>query len=476
MAFLLRPSWTWPVGDHHQLIYSVAGQDDKLAISCLLQWLDKHPINDAAFREQRLLFAASARFGSHIKDHPVFPRLMGLQRLLWSRAQMSISQNLPTVRKLEAAGIPVLFIKGAGMAALPYVSSRQRISHDLDIVVRPADFAPAFEMLCNDDWLPSTGQSFLCLRNQMASLRSINMFKDRFGDIDLHSRPFHFSQGTLEDDDAFWSRARTGRFGAEAVLVASREDALALAIGHGGLDGHTHSDWIIDAARLVTNETIDWPVFTGIVQRRGLNAAAFFALLYLSEGLDLNLPSDLLATFKNSAQSPLRDYISSMTQMRPHDRFYAPAQIFRWVAKSQRKKRDRKHTPAPQEKQQFLAVKFLRSAPSENCEYKFEAAVKTVAEGQSTKVHFELQIEPVTIARRLEFELNNATRHLARFTVRLLRPRTEPFRISISGAIPATGSSNIMIVARPSRQLRENTEAASVAQYCAVAFALINAD
>jgi hypothetical protein len=57
-----------------------------------------------------------------------------------------------------------------------------------------------------------------------------------------------------------------------------------------------------------------------------------------------------------------------------------------------------------------------------------------------------------------------------------LRPRTEPFRISISGVIPATGSSEIMVLARPSRQLRENTDAASIAQYGAVAFALINAD
>ena len=66
-ALLPGTKWAWPVGDHHQLIYAVAGQDADAALAGLKDWLSSHDIDVAAFREQRLLFAAFARFGAALK-------------------------------------------------------------------------------------------------------------------------------------------------------------------------------------------------------------------------------------------------------------------------------------------------------------------------------------------------------------------------------------------------------------------------
>jgi Uncharacterised nucleotidyltransferase len=471
MRPLFPPTLAWPTGAHHALIYAVAGRNFERALKHLNNWLFTHDLDAAEFREQRLLFAAIERHGTDIKSHPYFPRLSGLQRMLWTRAQMSLAQNLPSVRKLEAAGIPVLFIKGAGMGALPYVSSRQRISHDLDIVVKRPDVAKAFELLMDDQWLPSTGQTRLCLQQQLPSLRSINMFRDRYGDIDLHAMPFHFSQGSVDEDEELWGRARAGHFGSQTVLIASAEDALALAIGHGGLDGHAHSDWVIDAARLVVNETINWSLFLNIVSSRQLGPAAYFALSYLSEGLELDIPPTVTGELKSTAHRSVMDLCVSMIQMRPRDRFKTPFNLLRLLAKNRRKNRDRKAAPRLLAKQTYLKTKIHNFAIPSAVEY-FD---QTKLDRQSTKgdLEFSVQIGPVPVARRLEFELNTETRHLARFSVRLLRPRAKPFQISVKGFIANQNNESLVIQARPSRQLRDRSDGTGVDLYGAVSFALL---
>jgi hypothetical protein len=473
MALFHAPAWTWPTGDHHSLIYAVAGQNTQHSLDGLKHWLGGHDLDDAAFREQRLLFAAFARHGASLKEDPVYPRLMGLQRMLWTRAQMSLRQNLPSVRNLESSGIAVLFIKGAGMAALPYVSSRQRISHDLDIVVKQSDFARAFEILGNDHWLPSSGQSRLCLTNQFRSLRGINMFRDRFGDIDLHSRPFHFSQGGLAQDQGLWDRSRTGYFGGEAVLIASAEDALAIAIGHGSLDGHTHSDWLIDVARLISNEAIDWALFVDIVKERALTAPAYFALSYVAEKLKIDIPHSVTSKLHDDASTSAQGYMLSLIQMRPRDRFLPPGHLLRWLAKTRRKKLDRNLAPAPAENQRFLQVKVAGHAQAAEANYQTIALVKCKLSTQSSRIELELQIGPVKVARRIEFELNTATKHLARFNVRLLRPRTQPFRIIVKGTIALVSGEDLFVEARPSRQLRDQSDAKSKMLYDEVKFSLL---
>ncbi len=474
-ALLSGTKWAWPVGDHHQLIYAVAGQDAVAALAGLKNWLSCHDIDIAAFREQRLLFAAFARFGAALKDDPFNGRLTGLQRMLWTRAQMATRQNLPSVRMLEAVGIPVLFIKGAGMAALPYVSSRHRVSHDLDIVVHSSDFSNAFDLLNKEGWLPSSGQSRLSLQNHLPSLRSINLFRGHFGDIDLHSRPFHFSQGGTEQDDALWGRIRTGNLGGHPVHIPSAEDAIVLAIGHGGLDGHAHSDWLIDAARLVTNETVNWQLVLDIISGRGLAAASYLALAYLSQGLGISIPQPVVDELAKATKASPASYLSTLVQMRPRTRFSRSGQLLRGIVKANRMRADNALAPSPKQPARYLNSSTDRFANPADVAFGLVAEVNPVNQSLAGDVELELQIGPITTPRRIEFELNGETAHLARFMVRILRPRKNPSRIIVKGNIGAAPGGRITVESRPSRQLRELEPPQRIARYAAVPFALIRA-
>src|SRR5690554_3619090 len=82
--------WAWPRGDLDQLLKAVMLADEDKALALALDWLARHDIDDAAFREQRLLTALSERFGKHLAPCPAYPRLVGLQRMLWSRSRLAL--------------------------------------------------------------------------------------------------------------------------------------------------------------------------------------------------------------------------------------------------------------------------------------------------------------------------------------------------------------------------------------------------
>ena len=66
----------------------------------------------------------------------------------------------------------------------------------------------AFDILIAENWSPSPGTSPQYLRERLASTRGINLFRGDFGDLDLHSRPFHPGQGGENEDAALWDAAQ----------------------------------------------------------------------------------------------------------------------------------------------------------------------------------------------------------------------------------------------------------------------------
>ena len=121
--------------------------------------------------------------------------------------------------------------------------------------------AAVFDVLRDRDWQIATGVSPQYLRTRLPSLRSMNFFKGSFGDIDLHQLAYDGSQPSAEDDLAIWRRAIAAEFSGVGVFVPSPADRMALAIAHGGLDAHTHSDWLVDCAVAIHGGDVDWDVF-----------------------------------------------------------------------------------------------------------------------------------------------------------------------------------------------------------------------
>ncbi|RUY76035.1 nucleotidyltransferase family protein, partial [Mesorhizobium sp. M7A.F.Ca.CA.001.10.2.1] len=243
-----------------------------------------------SFREHRLLAAISDRFGRKLAGHAAHPRLVGLQKMLWTKSRMAMREAEPALKAMADGGADIMLIKGASRIALNASAQRGRVAHDIDILVRPRDMAAVFDILRDRDWQIASGVSAQYLRTRLASLRSMNFFKGRFGDIDLHQLGYDGSQTSAEDDLAIWQRAVPAQFSGVAVFVPSPADRMALAIAHGGLDAHTHSDWLVDCAVAIHGEDVDWDTFLDIVGRRGLAVPAAVALSYLTFEIGIPVP------------------------------------------------------------------------------------------------------------------------------------------------------------------------------------------
>ncbi len=221
----LFPKWSWafPVGSHHQLIRAAIGADEQQSLEAARSWLTEHNINDAQFRDHRLLLAIVSRFGQTLGDHAAYPRLVGLQRMLWTKSRLAIQEATATLQSLRAAGIELLLIKGASRLALDEAAGKQRVAWDIDVVVKPECMLRAFDILIAENWSPSPGTSPQYLRERLASTRGMNLFRGDFGDLDLHSRPFHPGQGGENEDAVLWDAALPASFAGTTVCIPRRK-------------------------------------------------------------------------------------------------------------------------------------------------------------------------------------------------------------------------------------------------------------
>ena len=73
----------------------------------------------------------SPDLGKQLRDHAAYPRLVGLQRMLWTKSRLAIQEATASLHRLREAGIELLLIKGASRLALD--DSRRQTAHGLRI-------------------------------------------------------------------------------------------------------------------------------------------------------------------------------------------------------------------------------------------------------------------------------------------------------------------------------------------------------
>jgi len=110
--------WSWPTGSLDQLLKAALLPDEEAASLCAARWLDENDIDKVSFREHRLLAAISDRFGRKLAGHKAYPRLVGLQKMLWTKSRMAMREAEPALQAMVEAGCAVMLIKGASRIAV----------------------------------------------------------------------------------------------------------------------------------------------------------------------------------------------------------------------------------------------------------------------------------------------------------------------------------------------------------------------
>ncbi len=468
--------WAWPTRDDDLLLKAVLKSDDGQAMEAARAWLAAHDLNDTSFREQRLLAAMSDRFGKRLASCPEYPRLVGVQRMLWTRSRIALHDCTAALAALRQAGIAFMFIKGASRIALEDGAQRGRVSHDIDIVVRPASMRGAFEVLMDRGWQAATGAGPLRLKARAESYRAMNFFKGEFGDIDLHSVAYHPSHADAEDDEALWQRAVCAALGGVDALAPAASDRVALAIAHGALDAHTHSDWLVDIDSCIRGGSVDWAILLATLMARNALVPAASALSYLAQEAGSPIPDSFMAELLEAADREPLGRKLSLLECKPKADLNAVTGAARGIAKQIRIWRGKRAIRASREAVWRARLATPAAAPADAAQLSATIAAPRGGDGP-VRITILAHLPPVR--RRIDWELSTPTRHIAILRHRKLLPGSGWRRLVFHGPVfreladPDGEDTTLTLTARPTRFLRGGGDGENLARYGAIPFRLV---
>ena len=443
----------WPESSLDALLRAVTLSDMNAATAAWQWYESRADFDHLTWGEFRLISLAAKRMGQLAPHSPFRQRIAGIERSIWSRSQLAIAQAGPGLRALEAAGIEMLVIKGAGRVASRDKAARGRAVNDIDICVKPGDMAPAFDLLTQAGWTPAGSGTVLYHRQQLGDAVGINLVLGEFGNLDLHRTAFHAPYNRTEADEAIWSRALPASLGGVAVRIPSPTDTVAIAIAHGALDAHKSSDWMVDSAAAI-DMGVDWPLLESIIVTRNMAAASVVALSYLHQRLDRHIPADIFERLLCRAGHRPFDLAASIAECRPKSSGLGFFWLARALAKQSRllslfrktRKRRRLVLPTllPASKHQSLAPKSLKQ--------KLNLPDRSSNGIWSGEMDLTLMVDLPAASRRIDFEINMNDRHLVRLRAFVLNrgPRQRRFRFRLPLSVPA-GESDVYISAVPSK-------------------------
>jgi hypothetical protein len=187
------------------------------------------------------------------------------------------------VRELGARRIPVVAYKGPTLALLAYGAVTLRAFTDLDLLVRPRDFARARELLLGAGFRPFVDE-WLAVRHLSHEVPF--EAEGRRVQVDLHRRVLSRELFPLAPR-LLWSRVESVRLGDVDVPTFRRELLLLVLCEHAHKHRWERLGWIADLAHLVRSAPgLDWDEVLALAARSGSRRVL---------GIGLTLASDLLA-------------------------------------------------------------------------------------------------------------------------------------------------------------------------------------
>ncbi|WP_187970893.1 nucleotidyltransferase family protein [Aquibium microcysteis] len=463
--------WAWPSADLDRLLKAALLPEDR-ALELARDWLVRNDIETAGFREHRLLATISHRFGRRLADHPAYPRLVGLQKMLWSRSRLAVREAEPALRAFGEAAVPTMLIKGAARVALDARLQKGRVSHDIDVLVRPAHMSECFAILRALGWEPATGGSADALAGRLQWLPSLNFQKGEFGDVDLHQQAYHPVHASSADEEGLWRRAIGTAFGGVSVFVPAASDRIAMAIAHGGLDAHTHSDWLVDCDAALREDGMSWTDLMETVEHRRIAVPTMVALSYLAEEIGSPVPAGVLDDLRTLAdRSGFLARVSGLLQAKPRGSYGLAVWLARGIAKQQRM-RSRSSgrgvvPPMPVWRGSRLA-RIPKPAVAAMKATLQPAPLPTSNGPFALSLGLDCELPPVR--RRVDFELRSGNRLVALLRYRNHTGRGGTCRLTFSGPISAGMAADLIIEARPTRFLRNRADPLDLARHGAVPF------
>jgi len=467
-----NPGWAWPSGGRDLLLKAALLPQPEMALDHFARWLALQDLDDAVFADHRLLAAILERHGPALARFAEYPRLKGIQRKLWTESRMRVHANLPILRALSQGGVPVMLFKGAARVAVNPAAQRQRAHQDVDILVRPEHMAAAARILIAEGWQTARGETALSAVARAPTARAINFHDARDGDIDLHRSIYHGPNFHPLRDAALWDQAVSADFFGQPVLVPRAEERLAITLAHGAWSSHTHSDWLVDAAELIADPTLDGAELEAIIRDRRMAFQARIGLGYLAQEIGVPMPAGLLDRLAGQPQPGWLARRGTLLLARPEDDLGGLQRAARqiWMRLAQRGQR------APRDSAPPLVLALARRG-AEAGQQRPRLATPIAFPGPGPQqLTLEIAFTAPATRRRVELELNSAGRHIARFRIYARAKVETGMRVRLRLKVSLTeADQGLVLHSCPSGLVHSGDSPERQAKYCAVPVRLLSA-
>jgi hypothetical protein len=222
-------------------------------------------------------------------------------QLLRARFEKNAYRNLFLTGELlkvldgfKDGNIRVLTYKGPVQATLLYGNVALREMSDLDLLIEPATFPAARELLLGLGFSPALT---LTPKQEASRLRSdceyefIGLRGTVCLDLHWNIAPPHLGQRFLFDE--LWERRRTLLLGGRHLATFSDEDLVLILAVHGGKHLWERLCWLSDFAKCLQAPNLDWTILR--MRAREAHAESMLLLaLSLAQGvMDVQLPVEL---------------------------------------------------------------------------------------------------------------------------------------------------------------------------------------
>ena len=204
------------------------------------------------------------------------------------------------LRALQAAGVPVIPLKGACLAEAVYGNIALRPMDDVDLLVKPGHIAEALGILRLLGYLPD--HPFDPIAEQAIGPHMPPISAPGGVTVELHWTivyPGYHARFGNEDLEGLWSRVTPATIGGVSVLMFSPTDLLLHVCMHVSAQ-HRFDDMglraFLDMAQVCRRhgDAIDWKAFAARSNEWGIANGVRLALQLSREWTDLDLPSYVL--------------------------------------------------------------------------------------------------------------------------------------------------------------------------------------
>jgi hypothetical protein len=194
---------------------------------------------------------------------------------------------------LAEKGIEVLLLKGPHLGNTIYDSPKDRLYGDLDILVKPEDFAHAAAALLKNNFKPFAYDTYAPeIQSDFKHWEFISPWGVM---VELHRWLSGHDRYSV-DSDGLIQRAEKFHFGAVEVLGLATEDLLLHLCLHMGTS-YFHvieRKHVTDIGLLLNKREMHWQVFYERVKKAGARAIAYYALLAAHLQENAAIPADVM--------------------------------------------------------------------------------------------------------------------------------------------------------------------------------------